>query len=131
MPKCRMRCMPQYMEQEAAHELVDGDGGGARLLLPWLLRLSVPEGGGLAVEGGDAAVGDGDPVCISGQVSEHLLRSPEGLFGIDHPVPAAGEGGVEPAGVGEMGDVAVEDDLALAPGRVLRGSGVGTGWREP
>ena len=36
----------------------------------------------MAVEGGDATVGDGDPVCISGQVSEYLLRSPEGRFGI-------------------------------------------------
>ena len=76
----------QHMEQEAAHELLDGNGGGgvARLFLPRRFRLSVPEGDGMAVEGGDAAVGDSDPVGVSGQVSEHLLRSPEGLLAIDH-----------------------------------------------
>ena len=48
----------QDVEQEAADELVDGDGGGAvaRLALPQPCPLSVPEGHALAVEGDDAAM---------------------------------------------------------------------------
>ena len=48
----------QDVEQEAADELVDGDGGGAVARLALLLpgRLSVPEGHALAVEGDDAAI---------------------------------------------------------------------------
>ena len=107
----------QDMEQEAADELVGADSHGAvaRLLLPRLLRLPVPEGDGLAIEACDAAVTDGDPVGVAGEVSEHLGRPAEGPLGVDHPVPAAGggEGGVELAGVGEMGDGAVE--LQLPP----------------
>ena len=110
----------QDMKQEAADELVgrDGHGAVARLLLPGLPGLSMPEGDGLAVEGGDAAVGDGDPVGVAGEVPEDLRRPPEGPLGVDHPVPAAGGGecGVELAGVGEMGDGAVELQPASAMG---------------
>ena len=53
---------------------------------------------------------------VAGEVAEDLLGPPEGPFRVDHPVLAAsgGEGGVELAGIGEMGYVAVEGDLALA-----------------
>ena len=49
-------------------ELVDGDGGGAVtwLSLPRFPGLSVTEGDGPTVEGGDAAVRDDDPVGIAG-----------------------------------------------------------------
>ena len=108
------------MEQEAADELVDADGGRAvaRLSLPGPGRLPVPEGDPLAIESDDATVGDGDPVSVSGEVAEDLLRPPKGPLGVDDPVFAAGggEGVVERAGIGEMGDIAVEGDLALAMG---------------
>ena len=107
----------QDVKQEAPDELVDGDGGGAVtwLALSWFPGLSVAEGDGPAVEGCDAAVRDGDPVGVAGEVAEDLLGPPEGPFRVDHPVLAAGggEGGVELAGIGEMGDVAVEGDFAL------------------
>lgn len=57
----------------------------------------------------------------------NLIRPPEGLVGVDHPVPAAGGGerGVELSGVGEMGDGAGELQLAAAmsAGDPLEGSG--------
>ena len=95
-----------------------GDGGGAvtRLALPRFPGLSVAEGDGPTVEGCDAAVRDGDPVGVAGEVAEDLLWFPKGALRVDHPVLAtsSGEGGLELAGIGEMGDVAVEGDLALA-----------------
>ena len=106
-----MQPIGQDMEQEAADELVDSDGGGAvaGLPLPRRGRLSVPEGDLLTVEGDDAAVGDGDSVGVPGEVAKDLLRSPEASLGIDHPVGAAsrGESGVELPRIGEMGDLAV------------------------
>ncbi len=110
----------QDVEQEASDELVgrDGHGAVAGLLLPRLGRLAVAEGDVLAVEGDDAPVRDGDPVGVAGEVPEHLLRPPEGALGVDHPISAAGggEGAVELAGIGEMGDGAVELQLAAAMG---------------
>ena len=110
----------QDVEQEAADELVDGDGGGAvaRLALLRPCPLSVPEGHALAVEGDDAAIRDGDPVGVAGEVAEDLLRPAERPLGVDHPVPAAGggEGGVELTGVSEVGNGAVEGELALPVG---------------
>ena len=57
-------------------------------------------------------------MSVSGEVAEDLLRPPKGPLGVDDPVFAAGggEGVVERAGIGEMGDIAVEGDLALAMG---------------
>ena len=100
--------------------------------MPWL---SAPEGDGAAVELEDAAVADGDPVGVARQVSEHLLWSAEGWFGVDDPVLAAGfaddiaEGGV----VGEAGGGSVEDEQAPAVGLLefLEEEAPETGWRGP
>ena len=70
----------QDVEQKAADELLgrDGDGAVAGLSLPRRLRLAMAEGDPFAIEGRDAAVGDGDPVGVAGEVAEDLLRSLEG-----------------------------------------------------
>ena len=78
------------VEQEASDELIGGDGNGAVARLIGVPGLATPEGDGAAVEGEDAAVGDGDPVGVARQVSEHLLRSAEGWLGVDDPILAAG-----------------------------------------
>ena len=127
----------QDMQLEAPDELVDGDGGGAVAALAPARSpgLSVPQGDPLAVECNDPAVRDGDPVGVAREVPEHLFGPVEGPLGVDHPVPAAdgGEGGLELAGIGEMGDVAVESNLALAmrADELLEEAGAGTGWRRP
>ena len=120
-----MHPVGQDMQQETPDELVDGDGGGAvaGLSLARFPGLSVPEGDLLAVECDDPAVRDGDPVGVAREVPEHLLGPVEGPLGVDHPVPAAGggEGGVELAGIGKMGDGAVElqPPSAMGAGQLL------------
>ena len=113
-----MHAVGDDVEQEASDELIGGDGNGAVARLIGVPGLATPEGDGAAVEGEDAAVGDGDPVGVARQVAEHLLRSAEGWLGVDDPVLAAGfaddiaEGGV----VGEAGGGSVEDEQAPAVG---------------
>ncbi len=81
-----MHAVGDDVEQEASDELFGGDGDGAVARSFGLPGLSAPEGDGAAVELEDAAVGDGNPVGVARQVSEHLLWSAEGWFGVDDPV---------------------------------------------
>src|ERR1700722_17262853 len=44
------------------------------------------EGDALVIEREQAAVGDGDPVGVAGEIAQHLLRTAEGALAIDHPL---------------------------------------------
>ena len=111
-----MHSVGQDMEQEAADELLCGDGGnavaGSGLARPDGFAAS--EGDVCSVELEDAAVADRDPVGVAGQVAKDLFGIAERRFGVDDPVLAAGDLEVrtERSGVGEMGDGAVTFDLS-------------------
>jgi hypothetical protein len=74
------------MDQEAADELVGVERhqlvAGAELG-PVILLF---ESHALAVEGDKSAVGNRDPVSVSGQIGEHSVGSAKRPLGIDHPV---------------------------------------------
>ena len=79
----------QDMKQEAANELdrVEGHDAAAVAMTgvpPSEAHLSV-------VEAEQSSVGDGNSVCVAGQVLQHMLGSAERGLGIDHPLsPAQG-----------------------------------------
>ena len=108
------------MEQEATDELLGGDGGDgvARFSVPVPGGFAIPERDGVCVEAGDAAVADGDPVGVSGEVAKDLLGVAEGLFRVDVPVLAArgGEHGVELGRIGQMGNGAMALDTSVRMG---------------
>ena len=41
------------------------------------------------VEAEQSSVGDGDPVCVVGQVLQHMFGSSERRLGVDHPLSPA------------------------------------------
>jgi len=77
------------------------------------------EGHACLVERNEPGVRDRDPVGVAGEIGEHGFRSGEGLLGVDDPLGPAQrrECGVEGALVGELGEIAEEDEAAgLMPG---------------
>ena len=78
------------------------------LSLPRELRFPAAEPHGLAVEVEDAAVTDGNSMCVTRAIFEDLLRAPERRLRVDHPVLSAGggDGVVEGCRAGKMGDAA-------------------------
>jgi hypothetical protein len=72
------------MEHEATQELFGGD---RHLALLAAVSVVLPAEGDVAVgHGQEAMIGDGDAVCVTSQVVEHILRSAEGAFAIDDPL---------------------------------------------
>jgi hypothetical protein len=94
------------MKEEAPDELVRAQRTGA--------ETAGLEDDAILPDGAEAGVGDGDAVCIAGEVGQDLQGPSEGTLGVDDPaslvelVPQAGEGD----GVGEVGRGAGEADLA-------------------
>ncbi len=66
------------MQEEAADEFLgdEGDGAVAGLGLSRPFRLSAADADLRAVEGENAAVADGDSVCVTREICEDLLRAP-------------------------------------------------------
>jgi|SRR4029077_17903114 hypothetical protein len=75
----------QHMDEEAADELVDGEGHRLVSRRSFAAVVLPLEGDAVVVEREQAAVGDGDAVRIAGQISQHRLGSAEWALGIDHP----------------------------------------------
>jgi len=78
----------EHVDQKATDELVvserhhlDACGSVDAVVLP-------PEGDA-AVDGEEAAVGDGDAVGVTRHVAQHLLGSAERLLGVDDPIGVA------------------------------------------
>ena len=77
------KAVRQGVEQEAMDEFVGrkrhhlGNAAGA-IVLP-------AETDSAVFESYEAAVGDGDPMGIAGEIGEHLLGAAERRFGKDHP----------------------------------------------
>jgi hypothetical protein len=74
----------QDMEGEAAQEFF---GGNCHPALLAAVSVVLPMEGDVAVSNGnEPVIGDGDAMGIASQVVEHMPRSPEGAFRIDHPI---------------------------------------------
>jgi hypothetical protein len=73
------------VEEESPEEFHGIEGHGALLVA---LSVVLPGEADVAVlEGEEALVGDRDPVGVTGEIFENLMRTPKGWFGIDNPVP--------------------------------------------
>jgi hypothetical protein len=75
----------QNVDQETADELVGEEGHDLLPVSASAAVILVAERDLIAVEGDEAAVGDGDPVGIAREIGEHRLRPGKGRLGIDHP----------------------------------------------
>src|SRR3546814_6304956 len=103
----------QGVEEEAADELVGGEGHD---LLPsgaGLAIILVAEGDPGIVEAEEAAVRYGDPVGVSRQIGEHRLGARKRRLGIDHPalLPDGREVAQECASFGKLCHAAEEGEL--------------------
>ena len=74
----------QDVKQESSDELVSRDGHRSHLVAAGVI--SPTEGNALAIEGDESVVGDGDPMSITTEIADDLLRPAEGWFGIDNPI---------------------------------------------
>ena len=108
----------QKTPDEFAHRHCHGAVCGFELI--FVAWLSIAEGDGVAIEAEDAAVADGDPMGIAGQIFEKTLGACEGGFCVDVPVGISDllEHGIECVGVFQVRDVAGEDQLIVAIGTV-------------
>ena len=76
--------MRQHMEKKAAQKLLCCHG---HQLLFAAVGVILPAEGNLTIsEGNEPVVGDGDTMCIAGQVMKNVLRAAERRFGVHDPV---------------------------------------------
>ena len=113
-----MKTGGQYVQQEAAHELV-GTQGHRFVTRPTVSSVVLPpEGDPALITGDKPTVGDRDPMGIARQIGEHRFGSSEGALGIDHPLALAQRR--EPVGEGlrvrQTGVLAEELELAVTMG---------------
>jgi len=101
----------QGVEQEAPDELVGAESHDLRLAM---VAIVLPAEGDFSIGHADQTrVGDGDPMGIAAEISQHLRRSAEGRLGIDHPVDPtkfaepANEGG----GLCQFDEIAEEAEI--------------------
>ena len=73
------------MDEEAADELVGGQGHGLVAITSFAAIVLPLKGDTVCVAGDEAAVGDRHSMGISRQVSEYGFGPGEGTLGIDHP----------------------------------------------
>ena len=76
----------QHVHEKAADELVGGERHHLIAFAPFEPVVLPLEGDALVIEREQAAVGDGDPVGVAGEIAQHLLRTAEGALAIDHPL---------------------------------------------
>ena len=74
----------QDLQQEAAQELMSGDGHD--LVLAAVSVIPPAEGDAIIFEGHEAMVGDGHAMGVARQVVENLLGAAKGRLGVDHPL---------------------------------------------
>lgn len=113
-----MEAARQNVQEKAPHELLRGEGHGlvaCAALHPVVLPA---EGDAALIMGDQAAVGDGDPMGVAGEIGEDRGGTGEGPLGIDNPLDLAQ--GREPLGksrgIGELGVLAKELQLPSGMG---------------
>ena len=70
-----MKSFWEDMQQEAADELVDIKGHGGVTICPFDPVILPFEGDAAVVDGDQPSIGDGDPVGVTGEVSQDLAGS--------------------------------------------------------
>lgn len=105
-----MEAVRQHVEQEAPHELADVEAHDLALVttaLPIVLPAETDIG---LVKIEQAAVSDRDAMRVAREISQDLLGTGEGLFGIDDPFGRSQwcEGGSELVRVLESGEIGKE-----------------------
>src|SRR5277367_6663470 len=105
-----VEAMWQYMEQEAADELVRGERHDTLTLRTIAAVVLVAEGDTGLVERDQTLARDGDPVGVTRKIGEHGLGAVKRCLGIDHPplFPDRREVAQETVAVGEAGQGAEE-----------------------
>ena len=74
----------QNMEKETSQELLRAE---RHLSLLITMRIILPaEGNLVTLEGHKTVVGDGDPMGVAGEITQHMMGSAEGWLGVDDPV---------------------------------------------
>ena len=73
----------QHVQEEAAEEVHGVEGHDA--LLAAVGIIAPAEADALAVEGGDAVVGDGHAVGVAAEIAQHMFGAAEGRLGMDVP----------------------------------------------
>ena len=73
------------VEEETADELIGCQCHDFRPVASFGAIVLPREGDAAVVEGDEAAVRDGDPVGVAGEVNKDSLGSGEWFFGVDHP----------------------------------------------
>src|SRR5258708_815604 len=105
-----VEALRQHMHQEAADELVGIERHHAVSLGTFDAVILPLEGDAAVVERDQAAVGDGDPMGIAGEIAQYFLGPPEWAFAVDHPFAVAQrcQIGREGSRISERGMVAEE-----------------------
>jgi hypothetical protein len=106
----------QHVEQEATHELVGFELHHLGLVVGAII---LPAEANVAVLAGDEpAVGDCDPMGVTAEIFQHLLRPAEGPLCIDVPFDVAQHAEVlgEDRRLREMGEIAEEHQLRFVEG---------------
>jgi len=74
----------EQMQEETPSELIDGQLH--QLLLVAMSRIAPAESHVSIFQSNESVVGDGDAVGVGAEISQGVLGSSEGTFGVDHPV---------------------------------------------
>ena len=84
-----MKAIGQDMQEKTPNELVGVQCHGLVAITLFGTIVFPLEGDTLLITGNQTAVGDGDPMGVAGQVSEHCPGTGKRLLGIDDPVDLA------------------------------------------
>ena len=87
------------MDQESSQKLIRGNRHDLLLIAPNVVFPAKRDS--IILESHQSMVGDGDAVCIAGEIVQNMFRTSEGWLGVDHPVFAEEESqeSVESAGL--------------------------------
>jgi hypothetical protein len=72
------------VEQETAQELLRGEGHLSLLITVGIILPA--ESNPVMFEGHETVIGDGDAMGVAGEITEHMMGTPEGWLGVDDPV---------------------------------------------
>ena len=105
-----MEPIGKHVEQEAAHELANGELHDFVLVVAILTVVLPAEADMALVEIEQTGVGDRDTVGVAGEIGEDLLGTGEGLLDIDDPFAVAQrrEVGLPRLGVFELAEIGEE-----------------------
>jgi hypothetical protein len=74
----------KHVKQKAAQELLNRESHGPHSVA--VRRVSPAEFDRVAGQSDQALIGDGDAMCVSAEIAEHILWSAERSFAVDDPI---------------------------------------------